>query len=112
MLKPGAAAVALGAKPSNRERVRVYRERNWPLGLPKGRGYVYPHFQFDPMTLDVRVEVREVNELLRAGSDPWGVASWWISTNDRLNARPIDLVGTSRAGAVTLAAQALLEPVG
>ncbi len=112
MLEPGAAAVALGAKPSNRERVRTYRERSWLLGLPRGRGYVYPQFQFEPKTQDVYQEVRRANEILSAVSDPWGVASWWIVRNDRIEARPVDLVGTSRATEIQRAAETLLEPVG
>ncbi len=112
MLEPSAAAVALGAKPANREKVRTYRERSWLLGLPKGRGFMYPRFQFDPQTHDVYPEVRSANELLGAANDSWGVASWWIAPNDRVNARPVDLVGTARAAEVVHAAEALLEPVG
>lgn len=112
MYKASAAAVALGAKPSNREKVRVYRERSWLLGLPHGRGFVYPSFQFDVTARDVSVEVREVNQTLGAASDPWGVASWWVSPNDRLASSPLDLVGTDRAPEIVKAAQAVLEPVG
>jgi len=112
MLEPAAVAVALGAKQSNRERVRSYRERSWLLGLPRGRSYVYPQFQFNTQTHDVYDEVRQANELLRAASDPWGVASWWIAANDRLGAPPLELVGTSRASEIERAAQAVLEPVG
>lgn len=112
MLEPHAAAVALGVKPSNREKVRSYRDRSWLLGLPHGRGYVYPAFQFDPRRKDVHTEVREANMLLRASEDPWGVASWWISLNARLGARPCDLVGTPRAGTLVEVAGAVVEPVG
>ena len=112
MLESRDAAVALGAKPTNREKVRQYRERSWLLGLPSGRGFVYPAFQFDPERRDAFPEVRAVNERLAASSDPWGVASWWISRHARLNARPVDLVGTGRADDLVTVAEAVVEPVG
>lgn len=112
MLESRAAAVALGAKPGNREKVRTYRGRSWLLGLPRGRGYVYPWFQFDPESLELFSEVRSVNESLEAAKDPWGVASWWVTVNDRLGCRPVELVGTERASEVVHAAEALVEPVG
>lgn len=112
MLAPSAAALALGAKPGNREKVRTYRLRSWLLGLPRRRGYVYPRFQFDPKSLELFSEVQSANEVLGAADDPWGVASWWISSNERLGCRPAELVGTERASDVVRAAQALLEPVG
>lgn len=94
MLEPRVAAVALGVKPSNRERLSQYRKRSRLLGLPFGRGYLYPEFQFDPGRSDVYAVVRAVNELLDAAGDPWGVASWWFSSHAGLGARPADLVGT------------------
>ena len=112
MLEPRNAAVALGAKPTNREKVRRYRERSWLLGLPSGRGFVFPAFQFDPERLDAFPEVRAVNERLSAASDPWGVASWWISRHARLRARPVDLVGTDRAEDLVAVAESAVEPVG
>ena len=111
MLEPSAAAVALGAKPANRERVRTLRERSWLLGLPRGRAYLYPQFQFDPVSRDIFSSVQTVNELLDAAHDPWGVASWWIERNDQIDARPIDLVG-SDSEALEHAARSLVEPVG
>lgn len=112
MLEPAAAAVALGAQPTNREKVRQYRERSWLLGLPRDRGSLYPSFQFDLARKDVEAHAREVNRLLGAREDPWGVASWWVSSNDLLEAVPRDLLGTDRAGEVVRAAQSLREPVG
>ena len=97
MLEAGVAAVALGVKPSNREKVRQYRRRSWLVGLPWGRGYLYPEFQFDPARSDVYEVVRSVNETLDAVGDPWGVASWWFSSHAGLGARPVDLVGTDPA---------------
>ena len=112
MVQPGIAAVALGAKVTNREKVRQYRERSWLLGLPSGRKFLYPEFQFDPEQRDVFHVVRAVNEQLAAADDPWGVASWWISANDRLGTRPIDLVGSDREHDLVASARALTEPVG
>ena len=93
MLEAGVAAVALGAKPSNREKARQYRQRSWLLALPSARGYLFPEFQFDPRRCDVHPAVRTVNETLDAAGDPWGVASWWFSEHAGLDARPADLVG-------------------
>ncbi|MYB73800.1 MAG: hypothetical protein F4X68_07565 [Acidimicrobiia bacterium] len=112
MLGPKDAAVALGAKETNRERVRQHRGRSWLLGLPRDRGYLYPAFQFDPLRRDVFSEVRAVNELLDAVSDPWGVASWWVSKNARIGAAPSELVGTGRSDDLLALAGAVLEPVG
>ncbi len=112
MLAPKDAAVALGAKATNREKVRQYRERSWLLGLPSGRGYLYPAFQFDPDRRDVFAEVRAVNERLEAANDPWGVASWWISRHARLGTRPADLVGTHRGDDLVAVAVAGAELVG
>lgn len=112
MLEPKDAAVALGAKATNREKVRQYRERSWLLGLPSGRGYLYPAFQFDHERRDVFTEVRAVNERLEAANDPWGVASWWISRHARLGARPADLAGTDRGDELVAVAAAATELVG
>jgi hypothetical protein len=111
MVESRDAASALDARAGNREKVRQYRQRSWLLGLPWGRGYLYPAFQFDVERRTVFPEVRRVNELLRAVDDPWGVASWWISLNARLGERPMDLIGTGRADDLVEAAQALVEQI-
>ena len=112
MLKPKDAAEALGARPTNREKVRRLREGSSLLGLPHGNRYLYPAFQFDLQRRDVFAEVRTVNERLDACLDPWGVASWWVSRNARLGKRPADLVGTDRANSLAAASQAVVEPLG
>jgi hypothetical protein len=112
MVESRDAASALDARAGNREKVRQYRQRSWLLGLPWGRGYLYPAFQFDVERRTVFPEVRRVNELLRAVDDPWGVASWWISLHARLGERPMDLIGTGRADDLVEAAQALVEQIG
>ena len=60
MLRPGAAAVALGARATNREKVRRLRQRSSLLGLPQGNGFLYPAFQFDSRRREVFPEVRAV----------------------------------------------------
>ena len=112
MLEPRDAALALGANRTNREKVRRYRERSWLLGLPSGRGYLFPAFKCDDERRDVFLEGRAVNDRLEAASDPWGVASWWISRHARLGARPVDLVGTDRADDLATVAEAVIEPIG
>ena len=112
MLEPKDAAVALGARATNREKVRQYRERSWLLGLPVGRGYLYPAFQFDAERRDLFPEVRSVNERLDAADDSWGVASWWVSRHARLGERPVELVGTDRADDLVAVAAAVTELVG
>ncbi len=36
-----------------------------------------------------------MNKLLSAATDPWGVASWWISPHGRIEAAPMSLLGTA-----------------
>ena len=107
------AARRLGAKPSNREKVNSYRRRSLLLGVPRdgGQRYLYPAFQIDTARQEIFPGVSEVNQLLDAAGDPWGVASWWISVNGRLGSRPMDRVGEAPASVVE-AARAMLEPVG
>jgi hypothetical protein len=112
MLKPGDAALALGARATNREKVRRLRERSSLLGLPSGSGFLYPAFQFDPARRRLFPEVIKVNEQIDAAGDPWGVASWWMAENARLAERPVDCVGTERSSELVEAAGALVEPVG
>lgn len=114
LLSSAEAARRLGAKPSNREKVNACRRRSMLLGLPRdqGRGYLYPAFQIDSSRQEIHREVRKANQLLDAASDPWGVASWWISVNARLDSRPMDLVGSGDGEAVIRAAEAALQPLG
>ena len=112
MLRPRDAAVALGAAPANRERVRQLRLRSELLGLRHGRGYLYPAFQFDLERRCVDPAVSAVNGLLDARGDPWGVASWWFSINDRLGVPPRGLVGTGRDDDLAAVAHAMTDPVG
>ncbi len=112
VLEPSEAARVLGAKPSNRERVRALRARSILVGLHHAGRYLYPAFQFEIAKRRVYPEVRRVNERLDAAGDPWGVASWWTSPNDYLDARPMDLVGTADAAALVRVADDLVAPTG
>lgn len=112
MLQARDAASALGAEPTNRERVRQLRLRSELLGLQHGRGYLYPAFQFDAERRCIDAAVSEVNRCLDALNDPWGVASWWFSVNDRVGTRPSELVGTGRHDDLVAIAAAVIEPIG
>ena len=109
MLDAGAAAVALGAKASNREKVRSLRNCSKLLGLPHNSRYLYPSFQIDLARRQVYDTVESVNQLLGAADDPWGVASWWMTENVLIQARPCDLVGGTRRTDVWRAACALVD---
>lgn len=110
MLKPGRVAELLGAKATNREKVRLLRVSSRLLGVPRGRRHwVYPRFQIDEQRACVYEEAERVNRLLGAAQDPWGVASWWVARNVLLDGRPCDLVGTKRRDDLWRAACALVE---
>lgn len=55
------------------------RDRGDIVGYEIGGRYLYPSFQFDAATAKVRPVVSEINRLLGAKHDPWGVSSWWLS---------------------------------
>ncbi len=114
MLPSSEVARRLGASPSNREKVNTLRRRSVLLGLPRdgGRKFLFPAFQIDAGRQEVDTQVREVNQILDAASDPWGVASWWVSTHGRLGARAMDLVGTPGSGALIEAARSMVGPIG
>jgi hypothetical protein len=65
-----------------------------------------PAFQFDPRGAPLPVVVA-VNQLLHAGSDPWGVADWWLGRNARLGGVPSRLLGTAPDDDLVSAARAL-----
>jgi len=97
-LDSSAVGVALGASGVNkREAASDLRRAGALLGVPVRNRYLYPSFQVDAARAQVYPVVAQVNRLLGAADDPWGVASWWISDHPRLNgARPRDLVGGQR----------------
>lgn len=97
MLTAHAVAEVLGHTSKNsREAASRLRLQGVLLGVqpPGSRAYLFPAFQFDPLAARIHPVVAEVNRVLGAAEDPWGVASWWISPHARLAPRqaPRDLI--------------------
>lgn len=79
-LEPNGVADILRSRDRNRRSpANRLRERGDIVGYQLAGRYLYPAFQFDATTAAVRPIVAEVNQLLDAKNDPWGVTSWWIS---------------------------------
>ena len=72
------------------------RHRSQLIGLPSQDGYRYPKFQFDLQHNDIYEVVAEVNEILGAGRDPWGAASWWLHPNEFVGDCPANLLTDAR----------------
>lgn len=96
LLDSGAVAEALGrAGQNSREAASTLRRAGRLLGVPHRSRYLYPAFQFDLAARRLWPVVARVNQELGAVDDPWGVASWWVSSHARLRGRtPKDLLGT------------------
>lgn len=96
LLDSRAVAQALGRTGQNaREAASTLRRAGRLVGIPHQRRYLYPAFQFDLAVRGLRPVVSRVNQELGAAEDPWGVASWWVSSHSRLGGRsPKDLLGT------------------
>ncbi|MDV6305357.1 hypothetical protein R3P93_22565 [Rhodococcus cerastii] len=62
------------------------------IGFPSPAGaYEYPSFQIDTELHRVHPIAAQANRALRADRDPYGVASWWLTTTDLLDGRsPLD----------------------
>lgn len=69
----------------------------------------FPDFQFDPTTGEPRPVVQEINRMLQADEDPWGVADWWLAGNVWLHGTPADLLGEVPDEVLLDAARALVE---
>ncbi|WP_308298756.1 hypothetical protein [Streptomyces sp. GESEQ-35] len=54
-----------------------------------------PLFQFEAGTMPWQV-VLEVNDILRADTDPWGAADWWLSRTTWWPDPPAELLGRRR----------------
>ncbi len=113
MLEAAAVAQALGSRAKNAGEIASRRRRKGDLlGVPVNNRYLYPAFQFDLARQHVVVAVQQVNHLLGAAEDPWGVASWWVGANGRLRgARPMDIASTD-PDTVMAAAQSIVAPIG
>ncbi len=79
------------------------------IRLPRpGLTWQIPAFQFAE-TGDPWPVVSEVNQLLGAESDPWGVTCWWVDPHARLGAAPAQLLGTGQDSLLRRAALAVGE---
>lgn len=98
MLESSAVAEALGRTGTNgREAASKLRLASRLVGIRQQNKYLYPAFQFDFVDQRVNDNVQIVNRLLDAVDDPWGVSSWWVASNPRLEGKaPKDLLGTDR----------------
>lgn len=67
-----------------------------------------PSFQFSEDALPW-LTVLEVNALLNADHDPWGVADWWLSDNAWLGTCPARLLGSGRDRQLVETARFLME---
>ncbi|MFC5744622.1 hypothetical protein [Actinomadura rugatobispora] len=77
-----------------------------PAGVP-----LLPAFQFGDDGAPRPVVLR-VNAMLGAGGDPWGVASWWLDLNARLDEAPFRLLGQVPDEYILAAAAAVIEDAG
>jgi hypothetical protein len=75
------------------------------IRLPSPDGIVLPAFQFSGAGEPVPI-VAEVNALLDAAGDPWGVADWWLGRNAWLRGIPAELLGRVPDTDLMLAASA------
>ncbi|WP_238586275.1 hypothetical protein [Rhodococcus rhodochrous] len=93
MLTAGQVATALRRPATDRTVASRLRSAGKVVALPVGNSYRYPAFQFDETTASVRDPVATVNAMLGAATDPWGVASWWLTPSPRLpdDQSPADL---------------------
>lgn len=115
LLTAEAVAHALGSQSVNpRQYANAKRRKSELLGLPVKNRQLFPAFQIDASRQRIRPGIAEVNRLLDAAGDPWGVASWWFSEDAWLGrARPSDaIVEPGGPERVLAAAAALLAPFG
>jgi hypothetical protein len=79
------------------------------IRLPRpDRTWQLPAFQFTSAARPWPI-VQEVNELLGAEIDPWGVTCWWVDPHEQLNGSPADLLGTGQDALLRQAALAIGE---
>jgi hypothetical protein len=115
MLDAPAVGEALGSQAAGNPRQLASRLRasGRLLGVPRGKSWVYPRFQLDLARGRIRPVAAEVNRLLGAAHDPWGVASWWVTPKERLaNLAPCDVLGTSAEGELAALATTEREEIG
>ncbi|GAA4748835.1 hypothetical protein GCM10023350_37270 [Nocardioides endophyticus] len=108
LLESTAVGEALGRSGTNgREAASKLRLAGRLVGIKQANRYLFPAFQIDLAHQRVAPVVAEVNQLLDAADDPWGVASWWISASPRLGGKaPRDLIGTADESDLVVLARA------
>lgn len=67
-----------------------------------------PSFQFTPAGTAWPI-VQEVNAILSAMTDPWGVTCWWVDPHEGLAVAPVDLIGRGHDHLLRRAAAAVGE---
>jgi hypothetical protein len=90
-----------GINPNDLRLIRLPR----PGAAPE---FQLPAFQFGPAG-DAWDIVMEVNQVLDAADDPWGVTCWWVDLHARLGDAPADLLGLGQDSLIRRAAQAMVE---
>jgi hypothetical protein len=76
------------------------------IRLRRDGDVLLPAFQFDRAGVPLPVVV-EVNRILRADTDPWGVADWWLGRDPWLGAVPSALIGQVPDATLVSAARAV-----
>ena len=56
--------------------------------------------------LRIYPEARQANRIVGGVNDSWGIAKWWSTVDYELGIRPLELIGTPKAGDVVLLARA------
>jgi hypothetical protein len=80
------------------------------LSIRAGGEPFFPLFQFtSDGTYEQHELVARLREQLGADGDPVGGASWWLTPNPWLQARPADLLGTPREAQIGYAADQLVN---
>jgi hypothetical protein len=93
-----------GINPNDLRLIRLPR----PGAAPE---FQLPAFQFDRAgdAWEAWDIVMEVNQVLDAADDPWGVTCWWVDLHARLGDSPVDLLGRGQDSLIRRAARAMVE---
>lgn len=84
LLSASAVSELLGSRSANpRQYANRLRAKGDLLAVPHQNQYLYPAFQVDPAKSRIMPGVPEINRVLDASADPWGVAAWWLEPNGR-----------------------------
>lgn len=78
------------------------------IRLDSDDGARFPLFQFDASGRPLRL-VLDINALLDADADPWGVADWWLGRNSWLSRTPAESIGRVADEVLLTAARTIVE---